>query len=936
MKNRIFKTLKKIYKRLPINYKTKSRLKSMFYRVFGFAFKNVSSYRVWQSMNNKIQMQDVVKADEAKVHGFSTSKKIAVHLHLFYLDLTEEFVEYFNHIPYKFDILVSVVDDRAVDSVKSAFSKVKNVDSVIVKAVPNRGRDVAPLVVSFAKEILKYDYFCHVHSKKSLYKGTEQTGWRQYLLDGLMADEKRVKTNLYMLEKGDNVGLLYPETYREMPYWGHTWLQNKHSGRELLELMGVEYESGDIYLDFPIGTMFWAKTSALHQFFEGGISLNDFPKEGGQTDGTIAHAFERCLGLVCRANGQNILVLDTDKNTYAYNFGNKNLNQYTYKSYDGMKKELSGYDVISFDIFDTLLVRSISNHHAIIDLVMKKVDAILGRESSFASLRMDAEHSFRNTHPDEDADIDDIYDTLAKMNKFSEEELAKIKDIEVETEIDLISPKKEMVALLKYLKHELKKEIYIISDMQLRTKDIERILEKCGITKEDYDELLLSSAMNMRKDHGDMWDYYAGRMSGKQVIHVGDNEVSDMQMPGDRKLAAYHVLSSKALYQLSSLGRSTGSVYDELAEEAVMQGLIYRKSFADPFAYNASSLNVGFNDAGEYGYSVIGPVILSYLLWLVEEAKKTGSSEILFLAREGHILKAAYEALSEGATEAGIEGLPCGKYLYVSRRALSMAAVETEEDVAGMLEIYYEGKLNNLLDERLGLKCTGLKDDDIKLPDEKNKVMRLIKPYMAGILEKAKKERENYIKYYADVVSDKSNKPIISDIGYAGTIQYYLSKVTGDTYLGRYMATDASLKALQIEGNDMKGFYADRDSEQELSESAVHRYHLLLESIMISPEKQLLSIDDNLKPVFAGEDSINPNYTDVIAKIHSGILEYAGDYAKVMSTALFARVPDKTLPEELIRANMEKDIISDEIRSSLVVDDKYCGSAQRNVIERNA
>ena len=82
-----------------------------------------------------------------------------------------------------------------------------------------------------------------------------------------------------------------------------------------------------------MGTMFWGKVSAIRQFFDADIKETEFPKEGGQNDGTIAHAFERCLGVVCRFNGYNLLIYDKDREQYYFNYGLKNMHQYQVKSH---------------------------------------------------------------------------------------------------------------------------------------------------------------------------------------------------------------------------------------------------------------------------------------------------------------------------------------------------------------------------------------------------------------------------------------------------------------------------------------------------------------------------------------------------------------------------------------------------------------------------
>jgi lipopolysaccharide biosynthesis protein len=57
------------------------------------------------------------------------------------------------------------------------------------------------------------------------------------------------------------------------------------------------------FLDFPVGTMFWARSSALAPLLELGLTWDSYPKEPAPIDGTVLHAIERLLPSVVQHAG---------------------------------------------------------------------------------------------------------------------------------------------------------------------------------------------------------------------------------------------------------------------------------------------------------------------------------------------------------------------------------------------------------------------------------------------------------------------------------------------------------------------------------------------------------------------------------------------------------------------------------------------------------
>ena len=461
--------------------------------------------------------------------------------------------------------------------------------------------------------------------------------------------------------------------------------------------------------------------------------------------------------------------------------------------------------------------------------------------------------------------------------------------------------------------------------MYLRRVDIERILNKCGI--QGYTELWLSSETNLRKDNGSVWKVFSEKYDVTECLHIGDNEMADIQLSGDYKIGNYHIMSSKDLAECSNLGELCNLHNVLNSADSVAKGLVLKNLFSNPFAINKTEFRVKVQDEQTFGYALMGPVILGYMNHLAKEMLESGTNRVFFFAREGYLLKDLFEIMKKYIPKlSSIQD----EYLMVSRRALSVAAIETAEDAYELLNIFYRGTFRELLFYRFGISDSNAVDESLVLPEEQEKAKQLLRPYEARIMQQAEKERKSYMHYYAGLNNDDNGRTAVSDIGYSGSIQYYLSKLTGETFDGYYFATDAKNKPLAISGNSMHGHYIANDSHQDCSDSYVHRYHLILESILIAPTGQFVRVGDNGEFQYITDK--NPQFTVQIEQIQEGIKQYFEDfYSFCGSDAMYYEI-DKDFAEELTQALIECDVLEEKLQKCLEVDDMYCTDSKISAI----
>ncbi|MHC1724270.1 MAG: HAD-IA family hydrolase [Aminipila sp.] len=180
---------------------------------------------------------------------------------------------------------------------------------------------------------------------------------------------------------------------------------------------------------------------------------------------------------------------------------------------------LEDYDVVSFDVFDTLVMRPYS----------KPTDLFYDIERSrglvgFAADRIKAEVDVRTLFSNNgEVDIFLIYDELKKKRK-GDACIEALEEIAYEKDICYVNP--DFLELCKKLSANGKKMI-AVSDMYLPKQYILEILYKCGYSM--ISETFVSCDYGVNKGEGklqkNVWNILG---DNNKVIHIGDNFESDV------------------------------------------------------------------------------------------------------------------------------------------------------------------------------------------------------------------------------------------------------------------------------------------------------------------------------------------------------------------------------------------------------------------------
>lgn len=207
------------------------------------------------------------------------------------------------------------------------------------------------------------------------------------------------------------------------------------------------------------------------------------------------------------------------------------------EEFQKLKKLIDQYDVVSFDVFDTLLLRN----------VLKPTDVFLAineyaleqyQISDFAEERIRAEAKSRVGHENNETTLKDIYEVLASKFHQDMQKLME-KELQLETKFLVVNP--WIYEIYEYARKK-KKKVLAISDMYLPKDYIIQILKKQGY---DLDAVYVSSTNFQVKGNQSLFHYVQKEedIDLNRWLHIGDNRISDYESPKGMGIEAYHYIS---------------------------------------------------------------------------------------------------------------------------------------------------------------------------------------------------------------------------------------------------------------------------------------------------------------------------------------------------------------------------------------------------------
>ena len=278
--------------------------------------------------------------------------------------------------------------------------------------------------------------------------------------------------------------------------------------------------------------------------------------------------------------------------------------------------EVKGYKYISFDIYDTLLIRPYVRPKDLFLHIERLYDA-----PGFADARVKAESYSRGSKGGETT-FDRIYECIPPQFRF-------LKDTELRFESRVYCPPH-----IRDLFNELcrKHKVVLISDMYLPKDFIEGLLEGCGLT--GYEGLYVSCEYNCSKGTGALFRrvLFDLRIQPQELVHIGDNIVSDYHSPKKVGIRAVH--TDRPIDRYLREHPLIWKYYrtNPCLERSMMVSLDMIHSFegSDDFWYDVS-------------YRFGGPLVMDYVNFIERHRRK--EETLFFVARDGYNLKKVFDTI---------------------------------------------------------------------------------------------------------------------------------------------------------------------------------------------------------------------------------------------------------------------------------------------------
>lgn len=316
-------------------------------------------------------------------------------------------------------------------------------------------------------------------------------------------------------------------------------------------------------------------------------------------------------------------------------------------------KESSLPTLRSYDIFDTLIYRSVAMPAGIFyyvqESILESIEEIRFPKyfyNEYFRIRKQAENAARDTKRktqferktnSTEITYDDIFDKMKNTYQLSEKQIVWLKNKEIEGELKHVRKINHRVEQLINQSKDGDKVI-LISDMYLSKEVVQKMLREVDERLLNFD-LYVSSEIGYQKASGILFQYvfFNINYNYKRWVHYGDNDISDKKVPATFGIEVVgHTLQKFTKYENSLV--TTNPSYGSYLTASIMRSFRASNNFTSLETQKEK-------DSAYYAFAYMSLYLVPYVDWAIERALKDNVDTMYFITRDGLFLKSIADVI---------------------------------------------------------------------------------------------------------------------------------------------------------------------------------------------------------------------------------------------------------------------------------------------------
>lgn len=563
-----------------------------------------------------------------------------------------------------------------------------------------------------------------------------------------------------------------------------------------------------------------------------------------------------------------------------------------FESAINMYLEDSDIDYISFDVFDTTILRPFLSYDCLFDYLEIKMKNQIGSMCiHYKKMRMQAEKNIRDdlkkNHLLKDPTLYQIYEYLCNKANLNKSFVKLLMDIEIEAEYKLCYKREYIYSLYKKALQSGKKIIFC-SDTYFSKSVIKHLLEKNGYT--EYSKIYVSSELGKTKKFGHLFEHIQKDLGiqKNEIVHIGDNLHSDIYQAREYGIHSLHIPSTtKTFFKQGCINERIWNIeYIQELPFKILLGVVANK--LTDLQENHSNANFLYShNPYFYGYYALGPLLLTVTQWLHEQCKNKGQKTVHFLSRDGYLPMKALQILNKRI--ASKTTINC-KYIHISRRALLPYFLAQINGIQHIFSIHSAKNftvldfLRNFNSELFEIMSNDfIKKEMFFFTDPLNAHReKLIEYFEQKIIEQdfvqvLQKNIKNISQYYTKSVYMDNNKDIVVfDVGRKATFQYFLGQLLHVNTFGLYMLTEGA-NFFNVKNDSYSSFLGNLNRHIDKEAPCTIPYEVFFSEQAPS----VVAFDDLGDPIFNDKYEKSSISSEVIKRIQKAALDFISDVSSI-------------------------------------------------------